>query len=99
MRDVIYEKEHPPVKKMLRINAERDSVCMQDDCLAPHCKVLECEEDLMLSRFMYELLGYAPSAGSNTVWDIYANTTCTNKRAGIKLATIYIRKGSKIYSI
>ncbi len=97
--DVIYEKEHPPVKKMTKIDAERDSVCMQDDCLAPHCKKLECEEGLMLSSFMYELLGYVPSAGSNTVWDIYANATCTNHRAATKLATIYLKNVSFNYEL
>ena len=99
MYEVIYEKEHPPVKKMVKIDAERDSVCMQDDCLAPHCKSLECEEDLLLSRFMYELLDYVPSAGDNTVWDIYANATCSDHRNATKLATIYLRNGSFNYEL
>ena len=84
---------------MIRIDAERDSVCMQDDCMAPHCKQLECEEDLLLSRFMYELLGYVPSAGDNTVWDIYSNATCDSHRNATKIATISLRKGSFNYEL
>ncbi|WP_035784926.1 hypothetical protein [Butyrivibrio sp. MC2021] len=99
MYEVIYEKEHPPVKKMLKIDAERDSVCMQDDCMAPHCKQLECEEDLLLSRFMYELIGYVPSAGDNTVWDIYSNATADNHRKATKIATIFLGKGSFNYEL
>ncbi len=99
LTDVIYEKEHPPVKKMITISVERDSYGMQDNSAAPHCEKLECEEDESLSRFMYEILGYLPAFGHRMVWDIYADATYSDHNNGRKLATLTRNAGSFNYEL
>ena len=52
-----------------------------------------------VKQIMYELLGYVPSAGDNTVWDIYSNATADNHRNATKIATIFLGKSSFNYEL
>lgn len=44
----------------LRIRAERDSVCMGDDCDAPNTRYLDYGPDERLSEFMDSVANYVP---------------------------------------
>lgn len=52
-----------------RIYAERDSVCMGDDCNAPNAKYLDYATDELLSEFMDAVAGYVPSM-KDVVWSV-----------------------------
>lgn len=52
-----------------QVYAERDSVCMADDCNAPNAKKLNYESDELLSHFMDTVARYVPSV-RNSVWSI-----------------------------
>lgn len=49
------------------ITAERQSVCMGDDCNAPHLTELKYNDNTMLSEFMKEIDDYVPSM-NNAAW-------------------------------
>jgi len=49
--------------------AERQSVCMGDDCHAPHRCPLEYEENTLLSQFMSTIAAYVPEM-NNFTWEI-----------------------------
>lgn len=52
-----------------QINAERESVCMGDDCNAPNAKELEYSTNELLSDFLDSVAGYVPSM-KNVVWSV-----------------------------
>lgn len=52
------------------IYAERDSVCMGDDCTAPNPGNLAYQDDMMLSEFIPVIMKYLP-AMTNCRWIIY----------------------------
>lgn len=51
------------------IIAERSSVCMGDDCLAPNRATLKYEDGEKLSAFLLKVADYVP-AMSSTVWTV-----------------------------
>lgn len=53
----------------MRIHAERDSICMGDDCIAPNASELRCYPDDRLFVLMDALAGYVPEL-SNATWDV-----------------------------
>lgn len=52
-----------------QIYAERDSVCMGDDCNAPNEKYLDYAADELLSEFLTSVAQYVPSM-RDVVWSI-----------------------------
>lgn len=52
------------------IRAERDSVCMADDCMAPNAQELSYDDNMMLSDFMAVISKYVP-AMNNCRWIIF----------------------------
>ncbi len=53
----------------LRIRAERDSVCMGDDCDAPNTRYLDYGPDERLSEFMDSVANYVPLM-REAVWSV-----------------------------
>ncbi|MGN1458568.1 MAG: hypothetical protein ACI4XP_11575 [Acutalibacteraceae bacterium] len=51
------------------IHAERDSVCMGDDCNAPNARDLKYSKNELLSEFMNSVAKYVP-AMKNIVWNV-----------------------------
>lgn len=54
---------------MDQIYAERDSVCMGDDCNAPNARYLDYAANELLSEFMDSVAGYVPSM-RDVVWSV-----------------------------
>lgn len=54
---------------MIRIHAERDSVCMGDDVLAPNADDFCFPGDVPVDDLMQKLCGYVPQM-RNVVWEI-----------------------------
>lgn len=52
-----------------KIHAERDSVCMGDDCNAPNAKDLDYETNELLSSFMDSVANYVPHM-KDVVWNV-----------------------------
>lgn len=52
--------------------AERQGVCMGDDCMAPHREKLEFPRDARISDLMTALAAYVP-AMRNVWWDIFCD--------------------------
>ena len=59
------------------IHAERDSISMGDDVMAPNAQDIRLKEDTMVSELMEWVAQYVP-AMKNYEWDIW----CTNKMIG-----------------
>lgn len=55
---------------MFLIHAERESVCMGDDCMVPNAKELSYEQGELISEFMSTVASYVPNM-RNVVWAIY----------------------------
>lgn len=55
---------------MRKIHAERDSVCMADDCFAPNAAELGYAEGEMLSGFMGAIAHYVPVM-RDCVWSVF----------------------------
>ena len=56
----------------ITIIAERDSVCMADDCMAPNSKTLTFESSCQLQEVLSALGNYVPkfSGKQHTIWGI-----------------------------
>ncbi|WP_155829619.1 hypothetical protein [Butyrivibrio sp. XPD2002] len=52
---------------MNTISATRDSVCMGDDCDAPHFESFSYGREEMLSEFLTKLYGYVACVGGRTI--------------------------------
>lgn len=59
----------------MRVLAERDSVCMGDDCTAPNGKYIYFESGIMLSELLLKIAKYVPdySGRQHTIWGIEHN--------------------------
>lgn len=66
------------LRKDIVIEAVRDSVCMGDDCMAPHLEEFSCKGDTMLSDFMALLKDYVP-AMKNVVWEVLCDEDCLGR--------------------
>ena len=78
---------------MSTISATRDSVCMGDDCDAPHCESFSYTRDEMLSEFLTKLYRYVACVGGRTIrWTVYINGSSydMNSKNVVKAAQIYI---------
>ena len=75
------KKEGNTLFSGMMIHAERDSVCMGDDVMAPNPMDARFEEDAMISELVDWLACYVP-AMKNFEWEIL----CNNKMIG-KLAS------------
>lgn len=62
-----FKKEEPDMKYF---HAERQSVCMGDDCNAPNAAELAYDKDMMLSEFMSVIMKYVP-AMRNCRWIVF----------------------------
>ena len=71
------KKETDQPTSGILIHAERDSVCMGDDVMAPNAQDIRLREDTRVSELMKWVAGYVP-AMKNYEWDIW----CTNKMIG-----------------
>ena len=71
------KKETDQPASGLLIHAERDSICMGDDVMAPNAQDIRLKEDTRVSELMKWIAGYVP-AMRNYEWDIW----CTNKMIG-----------------
>ncbi len=81
------------IGEKIEITVERDSFCMQDDCLAPHTRKFEYENYQMLSEFINELAEYLPNPRSQITWNILKDAALYAVASGTKIATI-IKKGN-----
>ena len=78
---------------MSTVRATRDSVCMGDDCEAPHSQSFFYIEDEMLSEFLTKLYGYVACVRGRTVrWTVYLNGSVYDMSSEkvIKAGQIYI---------
>ena len=70
----------------MKIIMQRDSVCMGDDCNAPHQEIFEAETFQQLHQILLEKQYYPTISGNNVVWvltssdcwDIYSYFTKTD---------------------
>ena len=56
----------------MRIKAERDSVCLGDDCTAPNSEYILFESGIRLSELLLQIAQYVPdySGRQHTIWGI-----------------------------
>lgn len=66
------------LRKIVVIEVARDSVCMGDDCMAPHLEEFPLKHDTMLSDFMVTLKSYVP-AMKNVTWEILCGEDCVGR--------------------
>lgn len=59
-------------KKDSVIRADRDSVCMGDDCM-PHCKELTINSKISIRELLAILADYVPSM-KNVIWAVQSNS-------------------------
>ena len=58
--------------KEMRLLAERDSVCMGDDCTAPNGEYIQYKRGIRLSELLLQIVGYVPdySGRQHAIWGI-----------------------------
>ena len=58
--------------KEMRLLAERDSVCMGDDCTAPNGEYIQYKRGIRLSDLLLKNVGYVPdySGRQHAIWGI-----------------------------
>lgn len=54
------------------ILAERESVCMGDDCTAPNASVLAFKPDMFISEWLNTVADYVPTM-HNVVWSVHSH--------------------------
>lgn len=59
-------------KNTIKFYAERQSVCMGDDCMAPHREALEFPLDARINDMMTALAAYVPKM-KNVWWDVFCD--------------------------
>ena len=72
------KKENLPAVSGILIHAERDSVCMGDDVMAPNAQDVRFDNNMMVSELMKWVVEYVP-AMKNYEWDILCNSTMIGK--------------------
>ena len=78
----MYKNPFEKITNPYTIEAERDSVCMGDDCNAPHYVHLEYDPNQLLSEWMQStVLGYVPNM-KGCVWAVFSGKSPKRKLLG-----------------
>ncbi len=78
----MYENPYEKNTNPYTIEAERESVCMGDDCNAPHYVHLEYDPNQLLSEWMLNtVLGYVPIM-RGCVWAVFSGNRGNKKLLG-----------------
>lgn len=73
------------LRKNVVVEVTRDSVCMGDDCMAPHLEEFPFKYDAMLSDLMVTLKAYVPAMKMVT-WEIFCGEDCVGRLISDKSA-------------
>lgn len=58
----------------MEIRVTRASVCMGDDCFAPHEEFISYDSDEKLSTWFNKIIEYLPTVKGRSLWKIYADS-------------------------
>ena len=58
----------------MEIRVTRASVCMGDDCFAPHEEFISYDSEEKLSTWFNKIIEYLPTVKGRSMWKIYADS-------------------------